>query len=246
MPEDQPTAPLADELQFQKAEFTPTRCTLCRADIGDIYYHLGGSKICKVCAAQKQATQEPVRGRVFGKSVLYGLGAAAAGSALYGVVLLTTGAEFALLSILVGIMVGKAMMHGSGGCGGRKFQIVAVLLTYGSITTGYVPSILKGLYQKPPKIEASTEPPSPALIRTEAFVKTPLGKLVAAVVFLAFIVGLALVSPFLMITQGFSGILGIVILFFGLQRAWIKTRGDDRILMGPYPSTALTPSAASA
>jgi hypothetical protein len=77
-------------------------------------------------------------------------------------------------------------------------------------------------------------------------VKTPLGKLVAAVVFLAFIVGLALVSPFLMITQGFSGILGIVILFFGLQRAWIKTRGDDRILMGPYPSTALTPSAASA
>jgi hypothetical protein len=49
-----------------------------------------------------------------------------------------------------------------------------------------------------------------------------------------------------MITQGFSGILGIAILFFGLQRAWIKTKADGRILMGPYPATDLTPSAASA
>src|SRR5205807_674052 len=83
-------------------------------------------------------------------------------------------AEFTLLSILVGIMVGKAMMHGSGGRGGRKLQIVAVLLTYGSITTGYVPSILKGLREKPLKTEASNasnKVASPARVRTEAFVK---------------------------------------------------------------------------
>ena len=252
MPEAEPSAkPIADELQFQKAEFTPaaasdSRCKLCGAEIGDVYYHLSGNKICKVCAGQKQAAQEPVRGRVFGKSVLYGLGAAVAGSALYGIVLLATGAEFALLSILVGIMVGKAMMHGSGGRGGRKLQIVAVLLTYGSITTGYVPSIIKGLYQKPLKTEASSKAASPARVRTEAFVNKPIGKVVAVVVFLAFIVGLALVSPLLMITQGVSGILGIAILFFGLQRAWIKTKADDRALMGPYPATDLTPSAASA
>jgi hypothetical protein len=243
------TGLVADDLQFQKAEFNSApafRCTLCQAGIGDIYYHLGGSRICKVCAAQKQATQEPVGGRVFGKSVLYGLGAAIAGSALYGVVLLATGAEFALLSILVGILVGKAMMHGSGGRGGRKFQIVAVVLTYGSITTGYVPSIVKGLYQEQLKTEASTKAASRSGVRTETFVKTPIGKVAAIVVFLAFIVGLALVSPFLMITQGFSGILGIAILFFGLQRAWIKTKADDRVLMGPYPSTDLTLSPANA
>jgi hypothetical protein len=247
----EPTVRVADDLQFQKAEFTATadadsRCALCRSAIGDVYYHLGGSKICKVCAGQKQATLEPVRGRVFGKSVLYGLGAAVAGSALYGIVLLATGAEFALLSILVGIMVGKAMMHGSGGRGGRKLQIVAVLLTYGSITTGYVPSILKGLREKPLKTEASNKAASPARVRTEAFVKTPIGKVVAVAVFLAVVVGLSLIFPFLMITQGFSGILGVAILFFGLQRAWIKTKADGRILMGPYPATDLTPSAASA
>jgi hypothetical protein len=160
--------------------------------------------------------------------------------------MLATGAEFALLSILVGIMVGKAMMHGSGGRGGRKLQAVAVLLTYGSITTGYVPSIVKGLYQQQLKTEASTQAASPARVRTEASVNTPIGKVAAVVVFLAFVVGLALVSPFLMITQGFCGILGIAILFFGLQRAWIKTKADDRTLMGPYPATDLTPSTASA
>jgi hypothetical protein len=172
------------------------------------------------------------------KSVMYGLGAAVAGSALYGIVMLATGAEFALLSILVGLMVGKAMIHGSGGRGGRKLQIVAVLLTYGSITTGYVPSILKGLYQKPLKTEASSKAASPARVRTEAFVKKPIGKVMAAAVFLAFIIGLALVSPFLMITQGISGIIGIAIIFFGLQQAWNKTKADGRILMGPYPASA--------
>jgi hypothetical protein len=251
MPDEAPLqSPIAAELQFQKAEFTAdadSRCALCGAGIGDIYYHLGGSRICKVCAGQKQANLEPVRGRVFGKSVLYGLGAAVAGSALYGIVLLATGAEFALLSILVGIMVGKAMIHGSGGRGGRKLQIVAVLLTYGSITTGYVPTILKELYQKPLKTEAFKKPvPTERNKAMIAFVNKPIGKVVAGVVFLGFIVGLALVAPLLTITQGFSGILGIAIIFFGLRQAWQKTKSDDRILKGPYPATDLTPSAASA
>src|SRR5439155_23889828 len=139
----------ADDIQFQTAEFAapaiPT-CALCRAEIAGSYYHLNGSVICTACAGQKRASLEPPRGRVFFKSLQYGLGAALAGSALYAIVLLATGAEFALLSILVGVMVGKAMLKGSGGRGGRKLQIAAVLLTYGSITTGYVPAIVKGMY----------------------------------------------------------------------------------------------------
>src|SRR6266404_3883093 len=123
MPEENP--PESPGLQFETAEFARpelTRCVLCRAEIGDTYYHLDGSVICKICAGHRQTMQEPLPGRLFGKSVLYGLGAALAGSALYGIVLLSTGAEFALLSIVVGIMVGKAMMHASGGRGGRRLQ----------------------------------------------------------------------------------------------------------------------------
>src|SRR5947209_3846530 len=159
----------ADDIQFQTAEFAapaiPT-CALCRAEIAGSYYHLNGSVICTVCAGQKRASLEPPRGRVFLKSLLYGLGAALAGSALYAIVLLATGAEFALLSILVGVMVGKAMLKGSGGRGGRKLHIAAVLLTYGSITTGYVPAIVKEMLQHSQKSAAqkqgTAQPATPA------------------------------------------------------------------------------------
>jgi hypothetical protein len=236
-------SPSADALQFQTAEFAPAerpRCVLCRAEIGDTYYHLDGSVICKVCAGHRQTMQEPLRGRVFGKSVLYGLGAALAGSALYGIVLLSTGAEFALLSILVGIMVGKAMMHGSGGRGGRKLQIVAVLLTYFGITAGYIPSIVKGLSNKQSRKEIAGQTLRRAPDRaapTPLQKPIPFGRAIAGLLLaLGFVIGFALVMPFSMLTQGFSGIFGIAIIFFGLQRAWHKTRGGQGILMGPYPS----------
>jgi len=138
--------PDEEKLQFQTAEYAAAdaspRCGLCKAEIGDTYYHLNGSAICKVCAVQRQANPEPPAGRAFGKSVLYGLGAALAGSALYGIVLLATGEEFALLSILIGIMVGNAMMCGSVGRGGRQFQVVAVLLNYSSFTLCYLSVIV--------------------------------------------------------------------------------------------------------
>ena len=61
-----------------------------------------------------------------------------------------------------------------------------------------------------------------------------------------YLICIALVMPFLMLTQGFSGILGIAIIFFGLQRAWHKTKGDQGVLMGPYPAADLNPSVAGA
>jgi hypothetical protein len=132
------------------------------------------------------------------------------------------------------------MMHASGGRGGRKLQMVAVLLTYFGITAGYIPSIVKGLSGKHSKKEVAGQ----TLPRTpDKTASTPLEKrvglgraLVGLVLALAFVIGFALVMPFLMVTQGFSGILGIAIIFFGLQRAWHKTRGEHSILAGPYPS----------
>src|SRR5260370_7498889 len=83
-----PPEPVVDDLQFQKAEFTAvadaaSRCALCGSGIGNVYYHLGGRKICKVCAGQTQATQAPVRARVFPKSFLYSLRAAVARTPVY-------------------------------------------------------------------------------------------------------------------------------------------------------------------
>lgn len=44
---------------------------------------------------------------------------------------------------------------------------------------------------------------------------------------------LAPAVPFFGLTDGFSGILGLVLIFFGLQQAWKVTARDRREVVGP-------------
>ena len=135
--------------------------------------------------------------------------------------------EFALLAILVGIMVGKAMVRGSGGRGSRRLQIAAVLLTYGSITTGYIPTIIKGFQELDQKkgFSAAAQQKQAAPGRKVGAGGVALG------IALLLVIGLA--APLLSLTEGFSGILGIVIIFFGLRQAWRLTAADPAVLSGP-------------
>ena len=65
------------------------------------------------------------------------------------VIMLKTGYEIALVAILVGFIVGKAVRAGSGGGGGRAYQVLAVALTYCSIVSSYVPRILDEVSKLP-------------------------------------------------------------------------------------------------
>ncbi len=249
-------APAPEDLQFHTAVFEPAgagpRCALCNAAVTGAYYHLDGNVVCTACAEQTEARREPVRGRLLLKSVLYGAGAALAGSALYGIVLLATDSEFALLSILVGIMVAKAMMRASGGRGGRKLQIIAVLLTYGGITVGYIPAFVKeGVKQtKNEKDSKGTSPAksgaTPEIGEKENIKPVSLARvLLAIVIWFAVAFCVALAAPFLVLTQGLSGMLSVLILFFGLQQAWVRTKGDTRALTGPFEPADPASSAAN-
>jgi hypothetical protein len=237
-----------EDLQFQTAEFaakdTGPLCLLCRAAVGATFYQLNGEKICDSCAGRKQFELTPVRGRTFWKAVLYGLGAAAAGSAIYAIVLLVTGAEFALLSILVGMMVGKAMMRATGGRSRRKLQIVAVLLTYGSITTGYLPTVAKEVAKVQESKAAAKKTAAPATPVTSGRPAGIVRAIIVVLVLIAFVIFWSLISPVLILTNGFSGLLGIAIIFFGLQQAWQKTKPDSSVLTGPFTAPAEVPATA--
>jgi hypothetical protein len=50
----------------------------------------------------------------------------------------------------------------------------------------------------------------------------------------AILAGYAVITPFLGLTTGVSGILGLLILLFGLQRAWAVTGRDERVVSGPF------------
>jgi hypothetical protein len=136
----------------------------------------------------------------FSRAVAYGLVAAVLGSLIYGLVGLWIHIGF--ISILVGGMVGTAMMNGSGGLGGRRYQVTAVALTYFAVSLA---NVFDGLW-------------------FESRNGTGMAALVAHHV--VAIVILVLISPIYLVFASLgNGLLGLLILFFGMQQAWRIAKG---------------------
>jgi hypothetical protein len=164
------------------------------------------------------------------RGFLYGLGAAAACSVGYAVITLATHMQLALISILVGYLIGRAVRIGSRGLGGLRCQILAVVLTYLAITTSYVPLVIQAMADQSKKEQAKKADPVKSDSGKSAL-RPSAGAFALGVVV---ITGIAIVSPFLALAGGTGGILGAIILAVGLMQAWKQTRRDERLLMGPY------------
>jgi hypothetical protein len=132
------------------------------------------------------------------RALLYGTAAAVAGLVLYASFTIITHMYLGYVAVLVGLMVGKAMMQGSGGVGGPRYQIPAVVLTYAAISLASVPIQISEALNQGYAIDWGT-------------MAGPL------------LVG-GIVSPFLKLAQGAYGIIGLVILFVGLRVAFRLTR----------------------
>src|SRR5207237_4415003 len=74
---------------------------------------------------------------------LFGLGAGIVGAAIYYAVIALANLEIGIVAILIGYMVGYAVRRGAGGRGGRRFQALAVALTYLSIAFAYAPAAVQ-------------------------------------------------------------------------------------------------------
>ena len=59
----------------------------------------------------------------------------------------TANIEAGLIALLLGFLVGKGVFAGSGRRGGRRYQFLAVTLTYLGIGVAYIPFALEGLRQ---------------------------------------------------------------------------------------------------
>ena len=206
------------ELQFDKAEIgagVARACGRCQRQIDIEYFAMGKAMVCPACAQALGGTGDRTSFlRAFG----YGAGAALLGTLIWIVVMkLSNGSEYGLIAIGVGLLVGFAVRKGSGGLGGRKYQALAMALTYVSITSSYVPLILKGFSEQAHETsdgkktnESAGETAKDAPPAQEASALT----LVAA---LAVVFGVALAAPFL---AGASNIMGIFIIGIALYEAW--------------------------
>jgi hypothetical protein len=138
---------MSDELQFDKAEFATATggktCAVCRKPIEDTYFEAVGSILCASCAARFAANSGgwPALSR----AALWGAGAALAGTVVWYLIATLLHIELAIIAIAIGYAVGLAVRRGARGVGGWKYQALAMFLTYASIVSSYVPTIIRQL-----------------------------------------------------------------------------------------------------
>jgi len=236
--------------QFGTAEYVGTpstggdQCKVCLQTVSGEYYRLEGKIVCSRCAQKAQQEMPKDSERAYLQGLLYGIGAALAGLIGYAAVVITLqGWVFSYFSFAVGWFVAKAMMAGSKGAGGRRYQIAAVLLTYAAISIAIVPI---GIWQlrhnrlRPPARASQQRTGSPRI-------QAPVGEPSASSnhppsarpaprtgIIVARLVVLGLTSPFQNLAS-FFGILNLFILFVGLRIAWQLTAGPRFLFNGPFP-----------
>jgi len=262
-----------DNLQFDRAVHEGPNagteaglaCAMCGAPLRTQYFHVGEQPACATCkdavqrANEKAATQSRRAGtmaRAFG----FGLAAAVAGAILYYAVIALTGWEIGLVAIVIGFMVGFAVQKGSGSAGGRRYQILAVVLTYFAVGLAYAPLAFKSFSEGGSPTDAAVADSAGSAASTgasdtagatERGVTTPAaptaassapGIIVALGATFLFIFAL----PVMYIAGSMpSGLISAIIILVGMQQAWKMTAkvnvpisGPYKVGAGPSPSTA--------
>jgi len=242
-------------LQFDRPEFHPgaapsgVTCTACKKPVVQSYYEANGHVICSSC--REQLTQQGRPGGGGGrmlKAFFQGLGVALLGGAVWWAVRTYLHFEIAIISIAIGWGVGTVVRRASGNRGGLAYQLLAVALTYFGICSNYVPDIVEGFMEKikqEPKVSApaqtaavsstaaqTTGSAKPAATTANAAKGEPAGGVGVVLLGIAALFAIALAAPFL---QGFQNIIGLLIIAFGLWRAWQMNQRTALTINGPFP-----------
>jgi hypothetical protein len=204
--------------QFSTAEYTDPpkiqRCHFCSSPLATEYYRVRGQAACAGCAAAAREGTPAGESTAFTRALVFGIAAAIVGLAGYAAFTIATSLYVGYVALGVGYIVAKAMKFGSGGVGGRSYQIAAVILTYLAIALAEIPIVL---WQLRPRI--------------------PSGHMLAIAMRL---LPVGLESPILAMRSPVHGLINAVILFVGLQIAWRGTAATGVAVEGPF---RLTPAA---
>lgn len=262
-PPIEPSPDEDDELQFTTVEpvdaagatggasvAAASSCVACKRPIVSEYYAIGDKVLCPMCTAQLQAPPAGTRVGRLGRATLYGLIAGLLGALIWFAIRKITHLEIGLVAVLVGFMVGTAVRKGSGGRGGRRYQVLAVVLTYSCIAANYMPDVLAAFIDIAHKDQAATAPTtgpttSTATVSSGASATQPatasspkkhsIGMMLLAVLLLVALVFVtSLAAPFL---AGAANIIGLLIIGFALWEAWKLNRRRVLPISGPYQFT---------
>jgi hypothetical protein len=176
--------------------------------------------------------------KAFVRGVLFGVGAAVLGFGIYVAFALTTGLVVGYVSLAVGYLVGKAVMLGSRGAGGRRYQVAAVLLTYMAVSLAAIPMALSA-HAKHKSAQESAQASDPATESAPAAAAPAPPRMgVAKALGTLTLIGLA--SPFLDLASPMHGIIGLIILLVGIRIAWQLTAAKPLNMAGPFEGAPAT------
>ena len=232
--------------QFGTAEYVGSpgsdHCQFCHQPIAGNYYRANGAMACPACAEKMRGELARDTHGAFVRAILFGVGAAILGMILYATFAIVTGIVIGYAALAVGWLVGKAMVQGSNGVGGRRYQIAAVLLTYAAVSTAAIPVWIhySGEHkQSQHRQTAQSEEGSESGSQEESAAKAPRPSMFSA---LGMLVLLGLASPFLEFSSNPLGaLIGLVILFVGMQFAWKMTGAKPLQVFGPFENSPQAP-----
>jgi hypothetical protein len=212
-------------LSFDKAKFDESgsqslTCAYCNRDVLGTYYEINGQTSCEECRFRVESSR--AEGSSLGKALraLVGGGIGGiVGAAIYYAVLALTGYEIGLVAIVVGLLVGFGVRWGSGGIGGRKYQVLAVAITYVAIVSTHVPFIVEEARKQIESEESAAVEPEVEMTAGAAFMALGLLAL------------LLLATPFL---AGIQNAIGILIIGFALYEAWRVNAYTPLQIEGPF------------
>jgi hypothetical protein len=233
-----------DRVRYAGDPAPPDTCAFCHRGIESEYFRVNGHMACPTCAQQAESLVPPDSHKAFSRALLFGIGAAIVGCIGYALFEIMTGIVMGWIALLVGLFVGRAMKVGSRGLGGRRYQITAALLTYAAVAVAFVPVALH---------EANAQQKSHAAAVQQAEAEHPypgdsgqsaapparhapsFGGFTLAIITL---LGLGLVSPFLMFTASIpSALLNLFIISIGVRMAWQHMASPRANVEGPFVST---------
>ena len=236
--------------QFSRAEYPSQpgtdRCKFCNQPLMGSYFRVNNAMACYACTDNVKRKIPKDTHAAFTRGLVFGAGGAILGLILYAAFGIITGLMIGYVSLAVGYIVGKAIRTGSGGIGGRRYQIAAVALTYVAVSMAAIPIYIAQASKhrkaaRPEQTQTLRAPaeqghpnfspgadPAPRSPRRH----TSLGAALTGTV----LIGLA--SPFLELQDPFHGLIGLVILFVGIRIAWKITAGISLQILGPFKLTA--------
>jgi hypothetical protein len=235
--------------QFGTAEYAGSpgddHCQFCHQPISGNYYRVNEAMACLGCAEKARGELAKDTHAAYMRGLLYGIGAALVGMILYATFAITTGIIIGYVSLAVGWMVGNAILKGSGGVGGRRYQITAVLLTYCAVSMAAVPIWIHYAAKQKQAQEQDLAARQRQLENEfgqqgRPVTPTPNNARPSMASGLAMLALIGIASPFIEIWEAgpnFGTMIGIVILIVGIRIAWRITAGRPLEIYGPFTNS---------